>query len=179
MPGWPIENGSLINSSVFKRDLKSQQQQKGTPLHPPSTPHPLWTKTHLSTFKWIDRALDTRPASVWQLKGSSAACQHWLTTVGHYCNVLASAACYLLMKTKYLPRREECLGLCMNHFVFRLFVMVGFINTGLHVAGAIHRVSWTPEQQICLPSAEVQLALEKLSIVLQCTALSKKKLCHH
>lgn len=139
---------SLITCAVFRRDLKSQDKQNGVP-HTDNQNTPF-------TFKLIDWELQTRRCVTAERRLS------WISKLAQHCwQLLWSlnlAACYLLMKAKHLPRVETCLGLSMNLFVSRLFVMVGFINTDLHLSEVIYSVSWMPEKQICLPSAGVKQA---------------------
>lgn len=83
---------SLINSSVFKGNLKSEQQQNGKP--------PAENQNTPFTLNWIDWETDTSP--VCEHVTAERQLGHISTSVVRCFKVLVSAACYLLMKAKYL-----------------------------------------------------------------------------
>lgn len=138
---------SLISRLVLRRNLKSQHKQSGvTPPHrkPKHTFHP-WTD-------WLD---------LWTCD-SSAAFQSRLSAARF------EFSCLLFIDEGKISSSKGTRSsrLSMKLFVSGLFVMVGFINTDLHLSGVIYSVSWMPEKQICLPSARVEHTLSKHSIVL-------------
>lgn len=88
-------------------------------LHPP-----LENQNTPFTFKLIDRELEIRPVGVCDSWG---AARQEFKAVSPPLVRLNLAACYLLMKAKYLPRRKECPRLSMNPLCLR-----AIWNGGIH-----------------------------------------------
>lgn len=143
-------------------------------LHPPTG-----NQNTPFTFKLIDRAWDQTCGCV---------CDSWGATRQDFkaasppLERLNLAAFYLLMKAKYLPRREECPLLGVNPLCLRAIWNGGIHKYWLALIRMIYSVSWTPEKQICLPSAAVERTLSEHSTVLAwtvcCTDATKTMFYH-